>query len=162
MFFSLLKFSRILKRVCFLLLVFYFIIMVLALTSWADKRSSIIDVPSYTSFLASDLDKKKPAKQFSCTNPIYLHFAWYLLEGSHQVNVFWINPGGKEENQVQLKFIAEKKITNNWVALKFKNIFDEINPLTPNLKAEKFSGKWKVRIFLDRKLLETLDFSVYC
>ncbi len=128
----------------------------------ADNPLSEIHVPSFATLLTDDLTTKKPLKKFSCTNRVYLYFTWYLLEGHHKINAFWINPQGKEENQVQLKFSAKGGETHNWVALEFKNIFDKINLLTPSLKAAKLTGKWKVRILLDGKLLETLDFAIHC
>ena len=142
--------------------IFYYIIIVLAPPAWAEKKSFDLDVPSYTTLMTDNLNKKTPIKKFSCSNPVYLYFTWYLLKGRHQINTIWINPQGKEENQAQLEFIAEKPKINNWVALEFKNNFNRDNLLIPNLKAFKFIGKWKVHIFLDRKLLETLDFFVYC
>ena len=134
----------------------------LATPVWAGKIISDVGVPSYAILLTDNLDKKKSIKNFSCTNRVYLYFTWFLLEGQHHINAFWIDPQGKEENQVQLKFIAAGPKTHNWVSLEFKNVFDQINSLTPSLKAVKLSGKWKVRVLLDGNLLETLEFFVHC
>ena len=101
-------------------------------------------------------------KDFSCANRVYLYFTWYLLEDIHEVTAFWVGPHGKEENQVRLKFVAKKPKTNNWVALEFKNIFNDKNPITPSLKASKMNGKWKVRVLLDGNLLETRHFNIHC
>ena len=136
--------------------------MGLAIPAWGEGKMLDVDVPSYAILLTEDLDKKKPIKIFSCKNRVYLYFTWFLLEGQHDINAVWINPQGKEENQIQLKFRSKEPKTHNWVALEFKNVFDQINALTPSFKAVKLSGKWKVRILLDGHLLETLDFFVHC
>tara|TARA_B100000686_G_scaffold322050_1_gene375374 strand:- start:511 stop:1002 length:492 start_codon:yes stop_codon:yes gene_type:complete len=127
-----------------------------------DSETFTVNVPSYSILMTDKLENKNPTKNFSCTKPVYLYFTWYLLDNIHEVTAFWINPQGKEENQARLKFYAKQKKTNNWVALEFKNIFNEKNPIAPSLKASRLSGKWKVRVLLDGNLLETLNFNVLC
>lgn len=128
----------------------------------AETPPSGVLVPSYATLLTDDLDKKPVIKSFSCEKRVYLFLTWFRLEGLHEVTAFWINPKGKQENQIKLKFLAKKPKVQNWVALEFKNIFDKKNPLVPNLKVARLAGIWKVKLLLDGNLLETLDFFVSC
>ncbi len=93
---------------------------------------------------------------------IYLYFSWRNISGTHEITAFWINPKGKQQNQINLKFIANKPKVDNWVALEFNNLFNEKYPLVPDISAAKFVGKWKVKILLDGNLLETKSFQVNC
>ena len=129
-------------------------------TTWA--QASKVDVPSFDILVTDDLKNKGVVQSFSCSSRVYLYFTWYLLEDMHEVTAFWINPQGKEENQIRLKFIAKKPKTTNWVALEFKNIFDNKIPIAPSLKASRMSGKWKARVLLDGNPLETRQFDVHC
>jgi len=118
--------------------------------------------PAYSSFLTDDLTKKKPKKKFSCMNQIYLYFLWKNVSGTHEITAFWINPKGKQQNQINLKFTANKPKVENWIALKFNNFFNEKYPFFPNISTAKLIGKWRVKILLDGNLLETKNFQVNC
>lgn len=118
--------------------------------------------PAYSAFLTDNLEEKKTKKEFSCMDRIYLYFSWRNISGTHEITAFWINPKGKQQNQINLKFIANKPKVDNWVALEFNNLFNEKYPLVPDISAAKFVGKWKVKILLDGNLLETKSFQVNC
>jgi hypothetical protein len=132
--------------------------------SFADylKAPTSTSIPSYSAFLTDNLEDKKPKKEFSCMNRVYLYFSWLNITGTHEITAFWINPKGKQQNQINLKFIADKPKVENWVALEFNNLFTERYPLVPDISAAKFVGKWQVKILLDGNLLETKSFQVNC
>jgi hypothetical protein len=132
--------------------------------SYADylKTDPLTSTPSYSAFLTDSLEEKKDKKEFSCMNRIYLYFSWINITGTHEITAFWINPKGRQQNQINLKFIADKPKVENWVALEFNNLFNEKYPLVPDISATKFVGKWQVKILLDGNLLETKKFLVNC
>lgn len=121
-----------------------------------------ITSPSYTAVLTRDLDQKRPAKEFNCLHKVYVYFTWYGLKGMHKVTALWFNPQGKQQDQVDLKFLADKPKVENWVALQFRNVLNEKYPLVPDVTSAKLIGKWEVKILLDGNLLERLDFFVGC
>jgi len=126
------------------------------------KTDPLISTPAYSAFLTDSLDEKKNKREFSCMNRIYLYFSWRNITGTHEITAFWINPKGRQQNQINLKFIADKPKVENWVVLEFNNLFSEKYPLVPDMSAAKFVGKWQVKILLDGNLLETKNFLVNC
>ncbi len=126
------------------------------------KTDSLTSTPAYSAFLTDSLEEKKPKREFSCMHRIYLYFSWRNITGTHEITAFWINPKGRQQNQINLKFIADKPKVENWVALEFNNLFNEKYPLVPDISAAKFVGKWQVKILLDGNLLETKRFLVNC
>lgn len=132
--------------------------------SYADylKATPLTSTPSYSAFLTDNFEEKKAKKEFSCMNRIYLYFSWINITGTHEITAFWINPKGRQQNQINLKFIADKPKVENWVALEFNNLFNKKYPLVPDIRATKFVGKWQVKILLDGNLLETKTFLVNC
>jgi hypothetical protein len=119
-------------------------------------------VPLYSALLTDNLEERKSKNEFSCMKRIYLYFSWRNIAGTHEITAFWVNPKGKQQNQIKLKFIANQAKVENWVALEFNNLFNERYPLSPDISTTKFVGKWKVRILLDGNLLETKNFYVNC
>jgi hypothetical protein len=149
----------------FLLCVFITCIVLLSnKIGYADylKTDPLISTPAYSAFLTDSLDEKKTKREFSCMNRIYLYFSWRNITGTHEITAFWINPKGRQQNQINLKFIADKPKVENWVALEFNNLFSEKYPLVPDMSAAKFVGRWQVKILLDGNLLETKKFLVNC
>lgn len=133
-------------------------------SSYADylQTDPLTSTPAYSAFLTDSLEEKKAKKEFNCMNRIYLYFSWRNITGTHEITAFWINPKGRQQNQINLKFIADKPKVENWVALEFNNLFNEKYPLVPDISATKFVGKWQVKILLDGNLLETKNFLVNC
>ena len=126
------------------------------------EEAQIITVPSYAVLLTDDIDRKAPTREFNCLRRVYIYFTWYKLSGLHQVTALWFNPMGRQQDQSDLKFVADKPKVESWMALEFRNIFNEKYPLVPDLSTTKLIGKWEVKIFLDGNYLETLDFNVNC
>ncbi|GEM_PF-3213379 len=160
---------RIIKKFELLCFFLFNVLIIYAITfpnqiSFAEylKAPTSTSVPAYSAFLTDNLDDKKPKKNFNCMNRVYLYFSWMNITGTHEITAFWINPKGKQQNQINLKFIANKPKVENWVALEFNNLFNERYPLVPDISAAKFVGKWQVKILLDGNLLETKNFQVNC
>lgn len=126
------------------------------------EEAQIITVPSYAVLLTDDVGHKAPAREFNCLRRVYVYFTWYKLSGLHQVTALWFNPMGRQQDQADLKFVADKPRVENWMALEFRNIFNEKYPLVPDLSTAKLIGKWEVKILLDGNYLETLTFNVNC
>jgi hypothetical protein len=149
----------------FLLCIFITCIVLLSnKISYADylKTDPLISTPAYSAFLTDSLDEKKDKREFSCMNRIYLYFSWRNISGTHEITALWINPKGRQQNQINLKFIVDKPKVENWVALDFNNLFSEKYPLVPDMSAAKFVGRWQVKILLDGNLLETKKFLINC
>lgn len=120
-----------------------------------------VDVPSYTLKLSRDLVEQEPAKEFDCRQRVYLITTWFKVSGSHRIKAQWFNPEGTLQDEGQLDFTGGSKETSAWLGLEFLNVED---PGSKHLNAEmaRFYGQWKVKVFLDGRLLEEREFFVRC
>ncbi len=118
--------------------------------------------PAYTIAFVSDPTRPKPTLEFDCTQNVYAYLAWSGLKDLHQLTVLWINPKGKQQDKIDLKFVASAEKTTNWVALKFFDLRKERNPLLPDITPSDFTGRWVAQIYLDGNFLEGKSFNVQC
>lgn len=118
--------------------------------------------PSYTAIFVTDPARPIPTQEFDCSQSVYAYFTWWGLKELHQITVLWVNPKGKQQDDIDLKFVASSDKVENWVGLKFFNLRKERNPLIHDSSAMDFVGTWTARIFLDGNLLEAKKFSVTC
>jgi hypothetical protein len=114
--------------------------------------------PSYHSILTKDLNHPIPITSFSKSDRIYLLTNWTGLQGPHEIKVLWIRPDKTVQETVRFKDNISSKSLNysSWAYLAFKKGLLNISPLEG-----KFIGSWKAQLFLDGKLLEDYDFSVF-
>ena len=119
-------------------------------------------VPSYAVVFVTDPTRPIPTQEFDCSQNIYAYFSWWGLQDLHQITVLWINPKGKQQDDIDLKFVASADKVQNWVGLKFFNLRKERNPLLHDSSSGDFVGTWTARIFLDGNLLENKKFTVTC
>lgn len=119
-------------------------------------------VPSYTAVLTKTLKEKQPATTFHCRDKVFLAFTWLGLRGRHQVTALWFNPQGRQQDQIDLEFLAERPKVENWVALAFRDTPGPEIPFLPDVFFTNLSGDWQVKILLDGNFLETQEFRVHC
>lgn len=120
------------------------------------------EVPSYTTIFVTDPTRPIPTEEFDCAQNVYAYFIWQGLKGMHQLTVLWINPKGRQQDDIDLKFMALTGKTENWVALKFLNSRKERNPLLLDSTSSNLVGTWAVKIFLDGNSLEEKKFNIRC
>jgi len=130
----------------------------LPIAVWGEARP----VPSYTATLTKELKNKRPATVFHCRDKVFLAFTWLGLRGRHKVTALWFNPRGRQQDHIDLEFIAEQPKVENWVALTFRDESGPTIPFLPDLFSSNLSGDWRVKILLDGNFLETLPFRVHC
>jgi hypothetical protein len=138
--------------------------LLLGFTLFADAPAGYAEtvVPSYTAIFATDPTRPKSTQEFDCNQIIHLYFTWWGLKNLHQITVLWINPKGRQQDDIDLKFIASDEKVENWVSLKLLNLRKERNPFIHDTTSADFVGIWTARIFLDGNLLENKKFAVTC
>lgn len=143
----------------FFVIFFWFLII---LCSSAEPAHAVGNSPTYTAAFVIDPTHPTPTLEFDCTQNVYAYFTWSKLKDLHQLTVLWINPKGKQQNKIDLKFVGSAEKTINWVALKFLDLRKERNPLLPDITPSDFTGRWVAQIFLDGNFLEGKSFNVQC
>lgn len=128
---------------------------------WDTVSTARANTPAYTLTLSKDLASRTPAEDFDCRERIYLITNWFHVSGAHRVTAQWYNPEGALQDEGHLDFEARSQETSGWLGLEFLNVED---PGSQRLNAEvaRFYGRWKVRVFLDHRLLEEREFFVRC
>ena len=137
-------------------------ISLMAVFVTGSTANAAITAPSYTAVFVADPTRPIPTQEFDCSQNIYAYFTWWGLKDLHQITVLWINPKGKQQDEIDLKFVAAADKIENWVGLKFFNLRKERNPLIHDSSSADFVGTWAARIFLDGNLLEEKKFAVTC
>jgi len=130
--------------------------------AWGGDRPGPAATPSYTAVLTKTLKEKQSAVTFHCREKVFLAFTWLGLRGKHRVTALWFNPRGRQQDQIDLEFLAERPKVENWVALTFHDAPGSDNPFLPDIFSAHLNGDWQVKILLDGNFLETLAFRVHC
>jgi hypothetical protein len=136
--------------------------LIIAISAGFSTAHAVVTGPSYTAVFVTDPTRPIPTQEFDCSQNIYLYFTWWGLKDLHQITVLWVNPKGKQQDDIDLKFVATTEKVENWVGLKFFNLRKERNPLIHDSTSVDFVGTWAARIFLDGNLLEEKKFTVTC
>lgn len=103
----------------------------------------------------------KETDQFNCRNKVYIDFIFDAEKGSnHLLEAFWIGPDGKQKEYTRYESIGNRA----WLWLKLHPSFGGglLSGIDPSAGMSDFIGKWKVKIYLDGKLLEKRFFYVVC
>lgn len=115
--------------------------------------------------LTNDIIKMRPLQEFDCNEKIYVVGTFDKLgEGEHTAEVLWINPRGERQDYAVHRFSGGRYKQNVWFWLELRAgtggvLFGKINP---SAGMEEFIGKWKVKFYIDRKLIDTKAFFVAC
>ena len=118
--------------------------------------------PSFSAILIPNLTDKTPVENFNCFEKVYLYITLHNVYGDHWVTALWIDPSGKQKDEVDLPFVSKRKKFECWLVLEFLNVEAGGHFLTPSQGSIRFSGKWKVQLLLDGNFLEEKEFTVTC
>ncbi|MBI3584392.1 MAG: hypothetical protein HY096_10660 [Nitrospinae bacterium] len=124
--------------------------------------------PDYRVFLTADTEgnvpKDGPADNFDCRHRIYIVFeGTELKKGRYILEGFWINPKGKQQEYTRYEFEASKGKKQVWLWLELDPGGGKIfRAITPSYGTEYFSGRWKVKLYLDGNFLTEKFFHVIC
>lgn len=136
--------------------------LIITISAGTATAYAVITGPSYTAIFVTDPTRPIPTQEFDCSQNIFVYFTWWGLKDLHQITVLWVNPKGKQQDDIDLKFVASTEKVENWVGLKFFNMRKERNPLIHDSSSADFVGAWSARIFLDGNLLEEKKFTLTC
>lgn len=116
-------------------------------------------------YVTNDLNTRKPVEGFDCKDTVYVVVPDVARKGSHKLEVYWIPPSsGARQEYTKAGFAVETMPMDAYALLKFNNslagrLFTGIDP---SAGMEKFIGKWKVKVYMDEKLIADKSFFVIC
>lgn len=114
-------------------------------------------------FMAADMEGRETAQNFDCNDKIYTHAIFSdLKNGTHEASVEWINPKGKRQDYLNLKFSESNYRVWFWLKLKPGFGGKLLKSFAPSFGMEDFIGAWNARLYLDGKLVSTKLFYVAC
>ena len=92
--------------------------LIIAISAGFSTAHAVVTTgPSYTAVFVTDPTRPIPTQEFDCSQNIYLYFTWWGLKDLHQITVLWVNPKGKQQDDIDLKFVATTEKVENWVGL---------------------------------------------
>ncbi len=145
------------KTICYVIIVLLGII-VFPVKGFGGKDGTNI-------LLTNDLNKMPYIQEFDCSEKIYVVGNFDKLgDGEHTAEVYWINPSGKRQDYAAHKFLGGGYKQNVWFWLKLHRgtggmLFSRIDN---SAGMEEFIGKWAVRFYVDKKLVDIKTFFVAC
>lgn len=120
-------------------------------------------VEAHTITTVKDLSDKQIVEVFDCREKIYIYIVWDTLnKGEHTVESYWFNPRGEQQEFTSYTFKAPVKDTWLWLELSGDGGSKFFKAINHRVGYEKFIGNWVVRIYLDGKYLESIDFKILC
>ncbi|MBI5643552.1 MAG: hypothetical protein HY954_08785 [Deltaproteobacteria bacterium] len=114
--------------------------------------------------LTNNIKEAKALSSFDCKDKVHVLIPKVKANGAHLLEAYWINPEGKRQQYSRQEFTVGKKPVDVWVWLEFNpasggRLFSSIDP---SAGMGQFVGNWRVRVYLDEKLIEEKDFMVAC
>lgn len=116
-------------------------------------------------YVTNNLKARKPVEDFDCKDTVYVIVSDVARKGSHKLEVYWIPPSpGTQQEYTKTDFAVETMPMDAYAQLKFNASFIGrlFSGIDPSARMEKFIGRWKVKVFLDEKLIANKLFSVIC
>ena len=114
-------------------------------------------------FLTNNIEEKEEMEHFYCKDRMYAVVSEVKEKGKHMMWAEWISPKG-ERYWSQSNFSVADSSLDAWVWLKLNpgfggSLFSKIDP---SAGMEKLLGRWRVKIFLDERLVQEKRFIVWC
>jgi hypothetical protein len=118
---------------------------------------------AHTIITTKDLSDKQPVEVFDCREKVYIYIVWDSLSAAeHEIEAYWFNPQGKQQEFTSYKFNAPVKDTWLWLELSGGGGSKFFKAINHRIGYENFIGRWEVRIYLDADYLKTINFSISC
>ena len=135
--------------------------------------SMLLASTSYSIQLDTSFSSKKSAAQpeftyeteFTCSDTIYILMRTKDIPiGLHDIELRWINPLGKRQELTQFETYASSNemLIWAWLRLKPPSGSQVLRAFDQSFGMREFIGKWKVKILIDGKQLETKEFEILC
>jgi hypothetical protein len=134
------------------------------------KPGHNVDSAQFQIYLTADapqgIPTNKAAKQFACTDKIYLIVeAQGLAEADdYELAVTWTDPKGKEREQTRYQFAAFGEQTRLWAWLQMhRGAGGTLMSIVDGAAGLKeFIGDWQVNVYVDGKQIDDTGFNVLC
>ena len=101
---------------------------------------------------------------FRCSDKIYAVInVSGLTDGDHVLNVDWIDPSGKRQEQTVYEFYSSGSIRITvWLKLHAPSGASLLSAFNPAIGMGAFIGPWEVRMTVDRSTTTHRNFEVLC
>ncbi|MBI3755120.1 MAG: hypothetical protein HY265_03040 [Deltaproteobacteria bacterium] len=116
-------------------------------------------------YVTNDLKTNKPVENFDCTDTVYVIVPDVARKGRHKLEVYWIPPSsGARQEYTKADFAVETMPMDAYALLKFNDglVGRLFSGIDPSARMEKFIGRWKVKVYMDEKLIANKSFFVIC
>lgn len=112
---------------------------------------------------------KKPheatmTETFDCKDTVYVLLSGITQRGQHKFEVYWTAPDGKRQEYSKSLFTVDSKSADAYVWLEVQpgtggKLFSAIDPTAG---IEGSLGRWRVKVYMDEKMLADRFFYIAC
>ena len=130
--------------------------------------SPVMAATSLDAFVTSSIENGVPvsslSNEFNCADKIFAVIDIQgLRNGEHTLNVDWIDPSGKRQEQTTYSFHRAGSIRITvWLKLHPPRGASLLSAFNPALGMGHFIGRWEIRMRVDQSTLVQKWFSVLC
>lgn len=140
-------------------------ILLIAALLWSGFAAALDTSVSFSSRKTGEVPEKTGETEFTCSDTIYVLIeARGLTQGTHDVEIHWIDPVG--ERQELTRFGAytsgDETLLWGWLRLHAPENSGLARAFDPSHGMRDFIGQWTVRIFIDGRQVSSSRFDVLC